>query len=161
MSYQDEVCSLYISDGRRACDGFLILCETDISHFISRWHECNGSVSRLGCWVGITLILLSSSSHMAGSGPNDRKGNIRFRKIVKSQKTEYLAASYRPEKKKIAQRVVDVTRENGARFLRRATANEREKLGIPKDIDEAWLLMDDNAVLEKAKQALRQKAGKQ
>jgi hypothetical protein len=29
---------------------------------------------------------------------------------------------------------VDVTRENGVRFLRRATANEREKLGIPSAV---------------------------
>jgi hypothetical protein len=116
-----------------------------------------GRTSR--CWVD--AISPEDVLSGRGSGPNDHKGNIRFRKIVKSQKAEYVAASYRPEKKKIAQRVVDVTQENGARFLRRATANEREKLGIPEDIDEAWLLMDDSAVLEKAKQALRQKAGKQ
>ena len=52
---------------------------------------------------------------------------------------------------------MNVTRENGARFLRKATANERERLGVPEETEEAWLLMDDTAILEKAKQALRQK----
>ena len=57
----------------------------------------------------------------------------------------------------IAQDIVNVTRENGGRFLRKASADEREQLGIPEETEEAWLLMDETAILEKAKQALRQK----
>jgi hypothetical protein len=53
---------------------------------------------------------------------------------------------------------VDSTYASGGRFLKKADANDKKELGIPTEI-EAWCIMDGEAVLEKAKQALRQKAG--
>lgn len=57
----------------------------------------------------------------------------------------------------IAQEIVDETRADGARFLKKANARDMKRLGIPKTV-EGWCIVHGETVLEKVKQALRQKA---
>jgi len=88
-----------------------------------------------------------------GSGPNERMGNINFRDLVSTRKIEYLAINPRDHKNKnrIAREIVAVVRSRGGRFLKRAAGVE-----IADGDPEVYELADETAVLEKAKQALRQ-----
>ncbi|KAL7559101.1 hypothetical protein ACA910_017513 [Epithemia clementina (nom. ined.)] len=94
-----------------------------------------------------------------GSGPNDHEGNIRFRKLVAERKEEYMATNHRMTKAKIAREIVDaVLRENG-RFLKKIEPEEAKVVGLPEGLD-AWTSVDDDTIMEKAKQALRQNTNK-
>jgi len=88
-----------------------------------------------------------------GSGPNERMGNIKFRDLVSTRKIEYLAINPRDHKNKnrIAREIVAVVRSRGGRFLKRAAGVE-----IADGDPEVYELANETAVLEKAKQALRQ-----
>ena len=90
-----------------------------------------------------------------GSGPNDHEGNIRFRQLVAERKEEYLATNHRQTKAKIAREIVNTIVNDGGRFLKKVEPADARRLGIPKGID-AWIAVDDDTVMEKAKQALRQ-----
>ena len=82
-------------------------------------------------------------------------GNIEFRNIVNTRKEEYLAVHTRDHinKNRIATEVVAAVRAGGGRFLKRAPTAEGDPIpGEP----EKWILADEKAVVEKAKQALRQ-----
>lgn len=79
-----------------------------------------------------------------------------FRKIVKKRKADYAATNHRQTKHKIAKAVVDDIQEKGGRFLRKATDEDMKIHDIPKGI-RAWCAVDEASILEKAKQALRQK----
>lgn len=94
-----------------------------------------------------------------GSGPNDHEGNIRFRQLVADRKEEYLATNHRQTKAKIAREIVDTIINEQGRFLKKVEHFEATQLGIPKGV-EAWIAVDDDTVMEKAKQALRQNANK-
>jgi hypothetical protein len=96
-----------------------------------------------------------------GSGPNDHPGNIRFRQLVAQRKAEYLTTNHRLTKARIATDIVDTIRAESGRFLKKVESKEDARdLGIPDDVGEVWLVVDENAVMEKAKQALRQNQGK-
>jgi hypothetical protein len=90
-----------------------------------------------------------------GSGPNDHEGNIRFRLLVNERKGEYLATNHRQTKAKIARDVVNHVLALNGRFLKKVEAADAKFRGIPKGVD-AWLLADEEMIMEKAKQALRQ-----
>ena len=47
-------------------------------------------------------------------------------------------------------------RNKGGRFLRKLDAKEAKKAGVPDEVD-AWVCVDEKTIMEKAKQALRQK----
>lgn len=91
-----------------------------------------------------------------GSGPNDHEGNVYFRSLVKARKAEYLATNHRQTKANIARDVVRGIRNKGGRFLRKLDAKEAKKAGVPDEVD-AWVCVDEKTIMEKAKQALRQK----
>lgn len=94
-----------------------------------------------------------------GNGPNIRKGNILYRRAIKERKAEYIGARSREVKSQIAEEVISSLRaKTGARFLRKATARDATRLGIPKhQIGSAWVIVNEFTILEKVKQALRQK----
>ena len=94
-----------------------------------------------------------------GSGPNDHEGNIRFRQLVAERKDEYLATNHRQTKAKIAREIVDLILADHGRFLKKVENADAQELGIPKGLD-AWIIVDDDTVMEKAKQALRQNTNK-
>ena len=86
---------------------------------------------------------------------NDHEGNIRFRLLVNERKGEYLATNHRQTKAKIARDVVNHVLALNGRFLKKVEAADAKFRGIPKGVD-AWLLADEEMIMEKAKQALRQ-----
>jgi hypothetical protein len=94
-----------------------------------------------------------------GSGPNDHEGNVRFRNMVASRKTEYLATNHRLTKAKIAREIVNSVLLQQGRFLKKMEGNDLKKAGLPEDAD-VWMSVDDDTVMEKAKQALRQNSNK-
>eukprot|EP00977_Amphora_coffeiformis_P003070 scaffold578_cov167-Amphora_coffeaeformis.AAC.17 len=90
-----------------------------------------------------------------GSGPNDHEGNIRFRQYVAERKTEYLATNHRLTKAKIAREIVDIVLSQQGRFLKKMEAEDLQRAGLPDGTD-AWIGVDEDTIMEKAKQALRQ-----
>jgi len=94
-----------------------------------------------------------------GSGPNDHEGNIRFRLLVGERKEEYMATNHRQTKANIARNIVNQVLALNGRFLKRLEAADAKRLGIPKGVD-AWTPADEETIMEKAKQALRQQREK-
>ena len=94
-----------------------------------------------------------------GSGPNDHEGNIKFRELVSQRKTEYMATNHRQTKAKIARAIVDTVLNNNGRFLKKVEGEELKELGLPNGVD-AYVLADEDTIMEKAKQALRQNRDK-
>mmetsp|Transcript_22850 Transcript_22850/g.49857 ORF Transcript_22850/g.49857 Transcript_22850/m.49857 type:complete len:461 (+) Transcript_22850:32-1414(+) len=94
-----------------------------------------------------------------GSGPNDHEGNVRFRKLVAERKAEYMATNHRMTKAKIAREIVDAVFSQNGRFLKKIEADDARNIGIPDGV-EAWTGVDDDTIMEKAKQALRQNTNK-
>lgn len=94
-----------------------------------------------------------------GSGPNDHEGNIRFRDMVASRKPEYLATNHRQTKAKIAKEIVDAVFARNGRFLKKLEPPEIQELGFDTRHD-YYTLVDDDTIMEKAKQALRQNRDK-
>lgn len=94
-----------------------------------------------------------------GSGPNDHEGNVTFRSRVAERKAEYMATNHRMTKAKIARDIVNSVLQENGRFLKKVEQPEIEKYGLPAGID-AWMEVDDDTIMEKAKQALRQNSAK-
>lgn len=92
-----------------------------------------------------------------GSGPSEHAGNLLFRDLVNRRKEAYKSTNQRQVKSKLAQQVVDAIYASNGRFLRRVEdPKEARRLGIPADLLEAYCFVNDAAIMEKAKQALRQ-----
>jgi hypothetical protein len=68
-----------------------------------------------------------------------------------------MATNHRQTKANIAREIVDAVLAKSGRFLKKIDPTEAKKLGIPKGVD-AWTPVDEKTIMEKAKQALRQKA---
>lgn len=107
----------------------------------------------------ITQINANDVLFGRGSGPNDHEGNIRFRDLVGERKAEYMATNHRQTKAKIAREIVGKVIQKNGRFLKKVEAAEAKELGIPKGV-EAWIAVDEETIMEKAKQALRQQRDK-
>jgi len=90
-----------------------------------------------------------------GSGPNDRAGNIDFRNLVLTRKAEYLAATTRDAKGRIAAEIVANVRSRGGRFLKKLSPQQAKDAGFKRGVA-VYELADEPSVLEKAKQTLRQ-----
>jgi len=89
-----------------------------------------------------------------GSGPNDHEGNIRFRQYVAERKASYMATNHRATKTNIAREIVNLVENQGGRFLKKLDVALED--GAP----DMYEVVDDDTVMEKAKQALRQNAAK-
>ena len=94
-----------------------------------------------------------------GSGPNDHEGNIRFRKLVAERKAEYMATNHRMTKAKIAREIVDAVLCKNGRFLKKIEPEDARVAGLVDSVD-VWIGVDDDTIMEKAKQALRQNTNK-
>jgi len=94
-----------------------------------------------------------------GSGPNDHEGNIRFRDVVSKRKAEYMSTNHRQTKATIAKDVVNTVYQSNGRFLKKLEASDLQKMGFPPST-EVYQIVDDDTVMEKAKQALRQNRDK-
>lgn len=88
----------------------------------------------------------------------DNEGNHRFRKIVAGRRAEYFALSRRQAKDRIARQIVTTVRSRGGRFLKKLDDNDQVRsLGVKKG-DNVWIELDEDTVLTKVKQALRDKS---
>lgn len=93
-----------------------------------------------------------------GSGPNEHIGNIEFRKLVLTCKAEYNNANTsRDTKGRIANDIINTVRlSKGGRFLRKLSAEQIKETGYKRGTA-VYELADEVTILEKTKQALRQK----
>lgn len=107
----------------------------------------------------VTSITPSDVLFGRGSGPNDHEGNVKFREIVSQRKGEYMATNHRQTKAKIAKEIVDTVLNNNGRFLKKLEPSEIQKLGFDTEHD-LYTIVDDDTIMEKAKQALRQNRDK-
>lgn len=89
-----------------------------------------------------------------GSGPNDHEGNIRFRQYVAERKASYMATNHRATKTNIAREIVNLVEQNGGRFLKKL------EVALEDGAPDMYEVVDDDNIMEKAKQALRQNAAK-
>jgi len=89
-----------------------------------------------------------------GSGPNERVGNSNYRDLVMRRKVEYHNLPSRDYKRKqrIAQEIIEVIHSQGGRFVKLAPNIEQI------EGQEKYVLVDSTTVLEKTKQALRQRS---
>lgn len=92
-----------------------------------------------------------------GTGSYDHPGNHTFRQLVEKRKREYLSLNNRDinSKNLIANEIAEEVRSMGGRFLRIARKEERGN-----DVIMLFDYVDEDTVLEKAKQALRQNRAK-
>jgi hypothetical protein len=104
----------------------------------------------------VTVITPNDVLFGRGSGPNDHEGNIRFRDSVSLRKGEYMATNHRQTKAKIAKTIVDSVFLGGGRFLKKMEAAELQRMGFSNGNMDVYTIVDDDTVMEKAKQALRQ-----
>jgi hypothetical protein len=83
------------------------------------------------------------------------EGNIRFRKLVQNRKSQYRATGRNIIKDSIARELINTIKAREGRFLRKIESSvESEELGVPRGV-QAWVHVDENAVLQKVKQAFR------
>jgi hypothetical protein len=85
------------------------------------------------------------------------EGNVRFGRILSELKAEYQVTNNRRTKDTIARQAVHQVYQNQGRFLRRLDdPDEMSSLGVGLD-EAAFVLADDDSILLKAKQSLREK----
>eukprot|EP00428_Durinskia_dybowskii_P021083 CAMPEP_0170204294 /NCGR_PEP_ID=MMETSP0116_2-20130129/1670_1 /TAXON_ID=400756 /ORGANISM="Durinskia baltica, Strain CSIRO CS-38" /LENGTH=347 /DNA_ID=CAMNT_0010454643 /DNA_START=24 /DNA_END=1063 /DNA_ORIENTATION=+ len=79
--------------------------------------------------------------------------------MVAQRKAEYMATNHRQTKAKIAKTIVDTVFASNGRFLKKLEPAEVQKLGLAPGMD-IYQIVDDDTIMEKAKQALRQNRDK-
>jgi hypothetical protein len=103
------------------------------------------------------VITLNRNDVLLGRGrPVVRfEGNIRFRRLVQNRKAQYRATGRNVIKDSIARELIQTVKSRDGRFLRKVESPEEAiELGIPSGV-QGWVIADDNAVLQKVKQAFR------
>ncbi|KAK1737980.1 hypothetical protein QTG54_011274 [Skeletonema marinoi] len=96
-----------------------------------------------------------------GSGPYQQLGNLHFRTVIDTRKTEYLASRPRDfiKKNAIAKEIVEEIRALGGRFLTKLPKGKVQELnleGVDPDLP-VYELTEEDICMEKTKQGLRQK----
>jgi hypothetical protein len=90
-----------------------------------------------------------------GAGSINYVGNVLFRETVRERREEYLSTARRQVKDSIARQIVDIVTSRNGRFLRKiTTSEEKAAIGIREDVN-AWVIADEEKMLEKVKQSLR------
>jgi hypothetical protein len=93
-----------------------------------------------------------------GAGMIHNMGNVRYRELVATRKKEYVRAERNHKKQTIAKQILAEIAHRNGRFVRKVeTPEEAKALGIPEGT-QAWVLASSDVVLEKVKQALREKS---
>ena len=84
------------------------------------------------------------------------EGNVRFRALVSTRRKEYNGTGRHQIKDEIARQIVlEIQRRNG-RFLRKVESDDTHQIGVP-ETETGWTLAEEDMILEKVKQALRDK----
>lgn len=85
------------------------------------------------------------------------EGNVRFRALVSTRKKEYNSTGRHQIKDEIARQIVmEVKRRNG-RFLRKVESDDDARQFGPPEGEPGWTIAEEDVILEKVKQALRDK----
>jgi hypothetical protein len=103
------------------------------------------------------IVELNSNDVLFGRGAPSigNEGNVRFRRLVQARKLEYINTGKRQIKDMIARQIIETIAERDGRFVRKIESLvEAEEMGVPSGVG-AWVLVDDATVLQKVKQALR------
>jgi hypothetical protein len=103
------------------------------------------------------VLALTANDVLFGRGaPSiENEGNVRFRHLVQERKTEYVSTGKRQMKDWIARQVIQAVRLRQGRFLRKIESLvEAERMGVPEGTT-AWTFVDETTILQKVKQALR------
>jgi hypothetical protein len=92
-----------------------------------------------------------------GGAINSHEGNVQFRQWVQEQRTRYALAKSKQEKTLVAQLVIDIVRaqQPPGRFLQKDHAS---RLGSRSAGEEWWVELDEDKVMAKTCQALREGA---
>jgi hypothetical protein len=115
------------------------------------------TVSSMASLQVITELRTNDVMMGRGAGRIHNMGNVRFRELVATRKEEYLRAERNHKKQTIAKQILAEIAHRNGRFVRKVEKPEEAKaLGIPEGT-QAWVLASSDAVLEKVKQALRDK----
>jgi hypothetical protein len=115
------------------------------------------TVSSMASLQVITELRTNDVMMGRGAGRIHNMGNVRFRELVATRKEEYLRAERNHKKQTIAKQILAEIAHRKGRFVRKVEKPEEAKaLGIPEGT-QAWVLASSDAVLEKIKQALRDK----
>ena len=93
-----------------------------------------------------------------GAPAIDNEGNVRFRRVVCSRRTEYIAAAKRQTKDQIAREVVQTIQAEGGRFLKKMNQPENSLEPGLAEKTNAWKVVELGEVLTKVKQALRERS---
>jgi hypothetical protein len=83
-------------------------------------------------------------------------GNQRFRELVLQYKCEYSSSNRHAHKDQIARQILATISTRGGRFLRKVVSGAQRKLLGIEDGADAWEIADEEASLNKVKQALRE-----
>lgn len=81
-------------------------------------------------------------------------GNINFRTKTRERVIRYMASSRRKHKDAVAREVLNLIKDQGGRFLRQATEDEKKAAGYPVS-KTAWIEAVERKSIEKIKQAYR------
>jgi len=92
-----------------------------------------------------------------GLGPNEWRGNRRFRELIEQRKEEYNSTRRNDDKSRIAQEFLNDLKATETRFLQLVESGETVDDVLT---DGTWAEVDDNVALEKIKQAFRQRRTK-
>jgi uncharacterized protein (DUF2132 family) len=119
----------------------------------------NGRKSREAATCAPTVILdLNPNDVLLGRGTGTAvyEGNVKFRILIKEYKEQYMSDdTTRHTKAVIANRVVNIIRSRGGRFVRKV--KEEKARGVANR--EVYHEAEEEVALEKCKQALRQQHG--
>jgi hypothetical protein len=145
-----------------------------------RTGEANAAAATEGLTSSSSLAAARALLYVNRPGPEDvllgrgapiikYLGNVKFRAVVKSQKKAYQSTRRHSDKKAIAEDVIQIITSRNGRFLQRvkrggSTVSEEEEADDeevePSELlRSVWKIADEDAVLEKVKQALRDKDG--
>jgi hypothetical protein len=95
-----------------------------------------------------------------GAATDNYKGNIQFRKLIHERRDAYRATDERQRKNELALEVVAAIHSTGGRFLCKVDSTVTgQALKDPRQAS-GWVVADDRTVMEKVKQALREKGNR-
>jgi hypothetical protein len=118
------------------------------------------TVSSTASCTQVIITELRTNDVMMGRGAGmiHNMGNVRYRELVATRKKEYVRAERNHKKQTIAKQILAEIAHRNGRFVRKVeTPEEAKALGIPEGT-QAWVLASSDVVLEKVKQALREKS---
>lgn len=138
------------AQSQASADGQAMRGTTSTTSEQSMNNKNNGGTSTVVTQLTPNDVLFGRGAPSIGN-----EGNVRFRQLVQSRKLEYIDTGKRQVKDWIARQVIQAVSIRQGRFLRKIESLvEAEQLGAPEGTP-AWVLVEEGTVLQKVKQALR------